>query len=204
MAKLNLSGANANPFETISKERDKLNTPVPPKPVATPPEAPVAPTPAPAPVAEQKPAAVETPEPRPAAQPPAPPVPQPQESAASFDPEPRTTERPKRRAAPTTGAYRQKVKRFGVLWEEAVEMDQVSAKVSGKLGATIDFAKLTRALWSVLLEHQDDIVERLPVDEEWSRPANADPAGCAEFDLRLSKAMEDAIYKTMARLPRRR
>ena len=93
------------------------------------------------------------------------------------------------------------VKRFKTTRMEASQLDQAILKLSSKLGVTIDFSKMTRALWSVYLQHEEDILRNIPEGESWQRPANNDPIGMAEFDQNLSDLVNEG-FMVASRRPR--
>ena len=84
-------------------------------------------------------------------------------------------------------------KRFKTTRQEASQLDAAAIKLGAALGVSIDFSKLTRALWDVYMRHQEDILRNVPEGETWHRPANNDAAGLAELDERLADLINDGL-----------
>jgi len=87
----------------------------------------------------------------------------------------------------------QTTKRFLTTRREASDLDAAAIKLGAALGVSVDFSKVTRALWDVYLRHQEDILRNVPDDEIWERPANNDAAGLAELDQRLADLINKGL-----------
>lgn len=84
-------------------------------------------------------------------------------------------------------------KRFKTTRQEASQLDAAAIHLGAALGVSVDFSKLTRALWDVYMRHQEDILRNVPEGETWQRPANNDAAGLAELDERLADLINDGL-----------
>ena len=84
-------------------------------------------------------------------------------------------------------------KRFKTTRREAAELDAASIQLGAALGVSVDFSKVTRALWDIYLRHQEDILRNVPDDETWERPANNDAVGLAALDERLADLINDGL-----------
>lgn len=84
-------------------------------------------------------------------------------------------------------------KRFKTTRQEGQEIEAAAMHLGSALGVSVDFSKLTRALWDVYLRHQDDILRNVPEGESWQRPANNDAAGLAELDERIANLINDGL-----------
>lgn len=84
-------------------------------------------------------------------------------------------------------------KRFKTTRQEAAEVETAAVRLGAALGVSVDFSKLTRALWDVYMRHQEDILRNVPDDAAWERPANNDAAGLAELDERLADLINDGL-----------
>lgn len=87
----------------------------------------------------------------------------------------------------------QTTKRFKTTKQEGLELDAAAVKLGAALGVSVDFSKVTRALWDVYLRHQEDILRNVPEGELWERPANNDAAGLAELDQRLADLINEGL-----------
>jgi len=85
------------------------------------------------------------------------------------------------------------VKRFMTTRSEAVKLERAAVQLGARLGISVDFSKLTRALWDTYLRHEEDILRNVPDDEYWERPANNDPVALAELDERLADLINDGF-----------
>lgn len=176
--------AEYNPFNAISESLSDLSAPAAVQP---PPKA------APAPIKKRdippppKPVVVEPPAP----QPQAPPTENlPQASSSGGAGQARPVAAPKTVSA--TSAL-QTTKRFKTSKQEGLELDAAAVKLGAALGVSVDFSKVTRALWDVYLRHQEDILRNVPEGELWERPANNDAAGLAELDQRLADLINEGL-----------
>lgn len=128
-------------------------------------------------------------------------VERPQErEARKPEPQPRASggERsiPTPQAAPKTVSATsalQTTKRFKTTKREGLDLDAAAVKLGAALGVSVDFSKVTRALWDVYLRHQEDILRNVPEGELWERPANNDAAGLAELDQRLADLINEGL-----------
>lgn len=84
-------------------------------------------------------------------------------------------------------------KRFKTTQSEALKHDQAALRLGARLGISVDFSKLTRALWEIYLQNEDDILKQLQGVGGWKRPANNDPVGLAELDERLAEAIGEGL-----------
>ena len=94
--------------------------------------------------------------------------------------------------------------RFTTTIEEKDRYDKAALRLSAEIGMTVDFSKITRALWEVYLMHETDVVRSVPHDEEWSRPANWDAVALAELDERLTVLLNEGLSIAARRAPKRR
>lgn len=184
-----------DPFNAISDSLADLATD--PEPGAeqqrTPPQAPDKPK-------TSRPKQATMPAPSPAATEPAArttiadPPPQARSSRAVRLPSP--VEVPVERAAPKTvssSSALQTTKRFKTTKQEGLQLDAAAVQLGAALGVSVDFSKVTRALWDVYLRHQEDILRNVPEGELWERPANNDAAGLAELDQRIADLINDGF-----------
>lgn len=95
-------------------------------------------------------------------------------------------------------------KRFKTTRGEALKHDQAAVRLGSKLGISVDFSKVTRALWEIYLQHEDDILKNVPVGENWERPSNNDPVGLAELDERIAQLIGDGFMVAAMRPKNRR
>lgn len=186
-----------DPFNAISDSLADLATDPEPETEQrwTPPKAPDKPKAA-------KPKQAATPPPVPAAEAPA-------ATAAVADPPPQSQVRssravpvqtpvavPVEQAAPKTVSSTsalQTTKRFKTTKQEGLQLDAAAVQLGAALGVSVDFSKVTRALWDVYLRHQEDILRNVPEGELWERPANNDAAGLAELDQRLADLINEGL-----------
>lgn len=94
-------------------------------------------------------------------------------------------------------------KRFKTTRSEAARQDHAAVRLGSKLGISIDFSKVTRALWEVYLRHEEDILKQIQSDGTWTRPANTDAVGLAELDERLAELIGEGMMIAAMR-PRNR
>lgn len=92
-----------------------------------------------------------------------------------------------------TASEPKKPKKFLTTDDEAKKFDKAAMRLGAELGISLDFSKLTRALWEVYLRHEPDIVRNAPTDVEWKRPQNSDTVGLAELDERLANLLNDGL-----------
>ena len=127
--------------------------------------------------------------------PPAPPV-EPQATAQPIE-SGGAVEAPARPQPATTELSIQK--RFKVSREEASEFEMAAVRLGARLGVSVDFSKLTRALWSVYLRHEEDILRDAPEDETWERPPNNDAVGLAALDQKLAELVNAGLMMASQR-----
>lgn len=106
-----------------------------------------------------------------------------------------------RTLTPRKSVQPKKAKRFLATPEEGMRFEQAAMRLSAELGVTLDFSKVTRALWEIYLRHEDDILRNVPSDEVWIRPSNNDALGMAELDDRLARLLNDGLM-VASRRPR--
>lgn len=191
-----------DPFNAIASSLTALTEP-PPAENKTPSPAPGRDRPYPP--APEKPVVVEAPqqpEPQPAADPLPAPEPQreapvPQEQGRAVPPSPQSEPQPlpatPRVKTVSSASALQITKRFKTTRQEAAQLDAAAIKLGAALGVSIDFSKVTRALWEVYTRHQEDILRNVPEGETWERPANNDAAGLAELDERLVDLVNEGL-----------
>lgn len=168
-----------DPFNAISESLSDLSSPeiVEAAPAARPKKRTVPPP--------LEPVVVETPQPEPEPQ---------------ADPQPSgggVTDRPPRpkpatKTVSSTSAL-QITKRFKTTRREGQDIEAAAMHLGSALGVSVDFSKVTRALWDVYLRHQDDILRNVPEGEVWERPANNDAAGLAELDQRIADLINEGL-----------
>ena len=112
--------------------------------------------------------------------------------------------RPKPARAVSPASALRTTKRFKTTRGEGLRHDQAAVRLGAKLGISIDFSKLTRALWEVYLRHEEDILRNVPADGTWERPANQDAVGLAELDEQIAKLVEDGFMVASMRPKNRR
>lgn len=95
-------------------------------------------------------------------------------------------------------------KRFKTTRTEAVKQDHAAVRLGAKLGISIDFSKVTRALWEIYLRHEEDILRQVQSDGTWERPANNDAVGLAELDERLAELIGEGLMIAAMRQRTRR
>lgn len=105
---------------------------------------------------------------------------------------------------PSLASRGKKMMRFITTREESSRYEKAAMRLSAELGMSLDFSKLTRALWEVYLLHEVDVVRNVPQGEEWSRPANEDAVGLAELDERLTDLLNEGLMIAARRSPKRR
>ena len=91
-------------------------------------------------------------------------------------------------------------KRFLTTREEAARFEKAAMRLGAELGISVDFSKLTRALWECYLKHETDIVRNVPQGEEWRRPSNSDGVGLAELDEQLTELVNEGLLIAGRRL----
>ena len=91
-------------------------------------------------------------------------------------------------------------KRFLTTREEASRFETAAMRLGAELGISVDFSKLTRALWECYLKHETDIVRNVPQGEEWRRPSNSDGVGLAELDEQLTELVNEGLLMAGRRL----
>ena len=91
-------------------------------------------------------------------------------------------------------------KRFLTTREEAALYEKAAMRLGAQLGISVDFSKLTRALWECYLKHEDDIIRNVPEGEEWRRPSNSDGVGLAELDEQLTDLVNEGLLIAGRRL----
>jgi len=84
-------------------------------------------------------------------------------------------------------------KRFKTTRDEALKVEAAAARLGGQLGLSMDFSKVTRALWDVYLRHEEDILRNIPAGEYWKRPSNSDALGLAELDERVADLINEGF-----------
>jgi|GEM_PF-3213210 len=84
-------------------------------------------------------------------------------------------------------------KRFLTTREEAARFEKAAMRLGAELGISVDFSKLTRALWECYLKHETDVVRNVTQEEEWRRPANSDGVGLAELDEQLTELVNEGL-----------
>lgn len=94
-------------------------------------------------------------------------------------------------------------KRFKTTKEEAVRLDQAAFKLSATLGIGVDMSKITRALWEVYLQHEEEILRSMPENMPSKRPANYDAVGLAELDEKLAELVGEGLMMACMRSNRR-
>lgn len=171
-----------DPFNAISESLSDLSAPAAvqapaPKPARASKKQVIAPPP--------KPVEVQAPQPEPETQPA-----RTDSGGAGHDPEPKP--QPAAKTVSKTSAL-QITKRFKTTRQEGQEIEAAAMHLGSALGVSVDFSKLTRALWDVYLRHQDDILRNVPEGESWQRPANNDAAGLAELDERIANLINDGL-----------
>lgn len=172
--------ADYNPFDAISESLSDLSAPAavqPPK--AAPVKKRAVPPPA-------KPVVVNAPKPEPDIQA----DPQPSSGAVASNRLPQT--KPAAKTVSSTSAL-QITKRFKTTRQEGMEIESAAMHLSAALGVSVDFSKVTRALWDVYIRHQEDILRNVPEGEIWERPANNDAAGLAELDQRIADLINEGL-----------
>ena len=193
-----------DPFNAISDSLSDLaadpapaSVAAPPKPANPKPRRQVKPAKTAAPTTPE-PVVVETPiqEPAPAVAEPPPAV-----NGGGGRPLPTPSTRPKTVSA---ASALQTTKRFKTTKQEGLELDAAAVKLGAALGVSVDFSKVTRALWDVYLRHQEDILRNVPDGVLWERPANNDAAGLAELDERLADLINEGFMVACRRPPNRR
>lgn len=90
-------------------------------------------------------------------------------------------------------------KRFKTTKEEGVRLDQASLKLSATLGISVDMSKISRALWEVYLQHEEEILRSMPNDMPNKRPANYDAVGLAELDEMLAELIGEGLMMACMR-----
>ena len=91
-------------------------------------------------------------------------------------------------------------KRLLTTREEAARYEKAAMRLGAELGISVDFSKLTRALWECYLKHETDIVRNVPQGEEWRRPSNSDGVGLAELDEQLTELVNEGLLIAGRRL----
>ena len=90
-------------------------------------------------------------------------------------------------------------KRFKTTKEEALRLDQASFQLSATLGISVDMSKITRALWEVYLQHEEEILRSMPTGMPNRRPANYDAVGLAELDEKLAELIGEGLMMACMR-----
>ena len=70
-------------------------------------------------------------------------------------------------------------KRFQTTRAEGAQYDAASLRFSAAVGSKIDFSKITRTLWQIYLQHEDDIIRNVADGEELGHPGTSDVVGLA-------------------------
>lgn len=90
-------------------------------------------------------------------------------------------------------------KRFKTTQEDANRHDQAVIRLAARLGTSMDFSKVTRALWEVYVRHEEEILRQIDPSMTWTRPANNDTVGLAELEDRLAEVIEEALLMVSMR-----
>jgi hypothetical protein len=84
-------------------------------------------------------------------------------------------------------------KRMKTSRSDASQFDAAAMKLGATLGVSVDFSKLTRALWEVYLRHQEDVLKNVPEGQLWERPPNSDTTALTELDDRIADLINDGL-----------
>lgn len=91
------------------------------------------------------------------------------------------------------GLAPKKPKRFLATPEDAARFDKAAMTLGAHLGVSVDFSKVTRALWEIYIRHEEDILRNVPAGTVWERPSNSDTVGLAELDERLADLLNEGL-----------
>lgn len=104
---------------------------------------------------------------------------------------------PKRAPVPSRATGTKRAKRMLVSPEEETTLDELVMRISGIMGARVQYSHLARAMWEMLLDAEATF-DRVSAPR-LERPANQDQEAIAEFEGELKAWLIDVIQ----RMPRR-
>lgn len=77
--------------------------------------------------------------------------------------------------------------------EEFSRYERSALNLGAQLGVSLDFSKVTRALWEIYVRYEKDVLRNIPEATAWHRPSNNDVVGMAELDERLADLLADGL-----------
>ena len=95
------------------------------------------------------------------------------------------------RAKPVAANTSTKPKRLLVTLDESDLWDALAKTLGRRVGTTVQFSQVTRAMWTLLLD-AEDAIDRVPAPP-LKRPGNARPEDFAEFEAELAGYLHDLI-----------
>ena len=92
-----------------------------------------------------------------------------------------------------------KTKRLLVTSEEDRTIDELANQIGGKVGTTVQFSQVTRAMWALLLD-TEEVMGRVHAPL-LKRPANGSESGMAEFEADLANYLLE-LFHAIKKRPR--
>lgn len=97
------------------------------------------------------------------------------------------------RSKPLTLEKLTKYNKFLTTPREKLELERLTAHLSGALGVSVKPSQLIRACLIQLLHAEHDIIRRAAQQPEPRRPSNTEPVALAEFDNLLAEILSQAF-----------
>ena len=95
--------------------------------------------------------------------------------------------------APPVPALPKRSKKVLATVEEFARFERCALNIGAQLGVSLDFSKVTRALWEIYVRYEEDILRSIPEGTTWHRPSNNDAVGMAELDENLADLLADGL-----------
>lgn len=102
-------------------------------------------------------------------------------------------DRPAARSKPLVIEKLTKYNKFLTTPREKLELERLTAHLSGALGVSVKPSQLIRACLIQLLHAEHDIIRRAGQQPEPRRPSNTEPVALAEFDNLLAEILSQAF-----------
>ncbi|MCG8408640.1 MAG: hypothetical protein MI923_25840 [Phycisphaerales bacterium] len=84
--------------------------------------------------------------------------------------------------------------RFKVTGEQKAEIKKAIARLGATLGTDVNFSQVTRCLWELYLNHEDDVLDRFGrAGSSLRRPSNSDAQGIAQFEDAMTSIIDAAV-----------
>lgn len=100
--------------------------------------------------------------------------------------------RPVAKPSPTQATVNRK---FMVTEQEAERMQEVTLTISKAFGGKVPHTKITRALWSILADHEERIKRMAPGDRR-PAPSTGDSDAQAEYEIALYEFLSEFLNRS--------